>query len=704
MGSMRDLTFTSLDNVSIRSVPRVENANHPQILYWFWTKESLVDGQYLRDLDHIKDKSPFDLIFLSARNGVNFYDYDTMHEPFKRVVDKAHSLGLKIGLQLWPDTKGVTAKDAQAIVVDGECQLGDDGSAQYTGRTRGMLEHPVLSTDLLSVVLFQKAGDGLYRPGTAVDATSKCVRVVSEDAGSVSIRIEAGKSFAGYTAFVLTAHYHRFGDLFGDYFIKSFSTAMERYSDIPFDGAALDEFGFMRIIRPWQLDDEQPTFRGRFYSPSFADRFYERTGTTLRQTLFDMRYAPEGHAGVRASAINRYFDVHREGPLRIENSFYEVSKRVFGESTFIGVHDTFHNSLTNDEVWTTGINWWDLPREYGQTDEDINFPVRMGVAASCPVPVLYDMFYHKDVGRFYAKAVLDARYNGRLHYHAYNDRQAWGVDLADDDFLRNITPIEEKIRLLNHFDGPLPKMDLLIVFGFPALLNWYPDEGARNAYDINGGLHIMEKAKKVWDEGYLCALVPSTAIERGKLLLDEDNTPVYGGHRFKSILYLYPEYSKESTVAFLERFVEGGGKLMLEGSAAHDFGANDISERFRAIYDKATCRGFDLGNLGQLGIEKNKVDGGCFLEDGSVVMTDLESISTGRPRGYEIRIGDHVYSGEFAGILGLKVDSQGYPERFTCGGFTSLRMDDQVIMSVDVPMDIILLRGFDGKYQVTLVD
>ena len=50
----------------------------PQILYWFWTAETIQDEKYLSDLDYLTDHSPFDLIFLTQRQGMNFYDYEKM--------------------------------------------------------------------------------------------------------------------------------------------------------------------------------------------------------------------------------------------------------------------------------------------------------------------------------------------------------------------------------------------------------------------------------------------------------------------------------------------------------------------------------------------------------------------------------------------------------------------------------------------------
>ena len=110
----------------------------------------------------------------------------------------------------------------------------------------------------------------------------------------------------------------------------------------------------------------------------------------------------------------------------------------------------------------------------------------MGVMYSNPKNMLYNMYYNNTVDLILNKASADLRFNIRTHYHALNDRvHNWGVTLESPEFLNRVNPLEMKVRLLNHFNPPSPDMDLLTVFGFEAMINWYPDEANRDAYDIN---------------------------------------------------------------------------------------------------------------------------------------------------------------------------------------------------------------------------
>ena len=127
------------------------------------------------------------------------------------------------------------------------------------------------------------------------------------------------------------------------------------------------------------------------------------------------------------------------------------------------------------------------------------------------------------------KVMAEARFGGRTHYHAWNDKGKWGRDMGDPDVLTEINALEEKIRLLNHFDPAAPKLPLLVVFGMPAQLNWFPDAAARNVWDISS-IGAEKKAVAVWNAGYPCALVPSEMIDDGKLTVDSAGRPVLNGH------------------------------------------------------------------------------------------------------------------------------------------------------------------------------
>ncbi len=678
----------------------IENANHPQVLYWFWTPDMIEEGTYIEELENIYETMSFDLLFMTSRDGLSFFDYDQVVKPFRETVKRAHELNIKIGLQLWRNPEAATIEDALALVVEGEETLDDDGFLEYEAESVGHRDQESLKSEIFKVVIFQKISEGTYKEGSLIDVTDQC-EVLDSDLSRIRLALNIGSKYAGYTAYLLTAHYHRSPDLFSDCSINSFRKAIDTYSEVPFDGIGLDEFKSMPIAPPWVA--MWHPFRSRLYGASFDEYFQKETGLSLVDTIIKMRYVAKGDEVSRIKSINYYFDLLKDGPIRVENFVNDYAKEVYGEDTFIGLHNTYHNKLTNDEIWETGCMWWDLPRDYGHTDEDIAYPIRMGIACSHPKSVLYDMYYTEgEKMPIYKKAIKDARYNNRIHYHAYNDRRPNRFDMKNKNFSDTITEIERKVKLLNHFDGPHPELDLLIVFGRPALANWYPNHEHRNEYDINGGLFIIEKSQALWDAGIMCALVPSNKIEQGTLKIRGDNKIDYNGHVFDSILYLYPEYSKKSTLDFLETCSLTDNLLLIEGQATCDFDGSDCSEQFKRIAKNADLIDFSVEAVLEKGVAKNALENGCRLEDGSVILTDLPSIIHNKARSFELIIGKDNYSGKYIGAMAIKVDEQGALTKFVAGGFKELCRNNEVILSLSSESDIVVTR-IDGDLDIKVI-
>ena len=702
-----DLPSTPSGGLNVTYVETIPNTRHPELVYWFWTNETLRDRRYLQDLREMAQKSRFSLAMMTDRTreqGSVFHDVNRMHDVFAEVVKEAHAQGLKIGLQLWAEGYPKLTKDnAVACVSEGEVMLDSAGRAEYSAASRWMREgggdattgkHEPIVSEPLKAFAFRKTADGVYAPGSLVELPASALTVTQSDAASVKLKIDGSAKLAGYTVYVLVAHYHQFPDLFNDVMPAHLLGTLRQYRDIPFDGTALDEFGWAMLKR--NQPDNAP-FRDRLYGKAFAKEFNRQTGRPLETELFRMRYAPAGDPAQRIRAINDYFEVMRQAPLRTERAFHDLSKELFGPNTFAGIHDTFHNALECDEVWRTGLNWWRIPREYGQSDEAICFPVRMGLLVSNAEPVMYDQFYTPKLDRYTKKVMEEARFNVRTHYHAWNDKGRWGRDMGDTDVIGEINALEEKVRLLNRFDPAAPKLPLLVVFGMPAQLNWFPNAAARNAWDISA-LGVETKAVAVWNAGYPCALVPSELIDDGKLRLDAANRPVINGHTFAAIIYLFPQYATPQTLAFLEQFADAGGKFMLEGDATRDFAGTDITKRFAALAAKATVRGFDVKEIPHLGVAKPTNLPATTMEDGPVIFSNYDSFKSGKPQPFEIQLGGHTWSGAYVGVFALKANATGQMEKLAASGFTRLLCDGKPILTLSAPGDIVLRRK-DGKYE-----
>jgi hypothetical protein len=326
--------------IVVDHVQRIQNSANPELLYWFINPAVLQDNTYLHEVDSIAAQGTFDFIFLTARNGANFYDTAKMQPIFKSLVTRAHSKGLKVGLQLWASTSNVPADQMQGMVSEHELTLDAQGRATWTGKLRGLrmsspvdyLDQPGKAhpqskpnrSELLRVYAFRKSADGTYLPGSVIDITSQTL-ATSHDPASVDLSIDASAKLAGYTAYIMTLHYAEFPDLFSPFLPQAFANTLRAYKDVGFDGSALDEFRYITVGKGLKED-----FRERLYTPAMAAYFEKHTGNDLARTLFDMRYAPANDPSPRIWAIDHYFAILRQGPLRIEQQFCTDTDMVFG--------------------------------------------------------------------------------------------------------------------------------------------------------------------------------------------------------------------------------------------------------------------------------------------------------------------------------------------------------------------------------------
>ncbi len=693
-----------LNAQKIEYVNKFSNENHPQIGYWFISPNLLVNDRYASNIDSIATKCNYTMLFLTAREGANFYEFSIWHDAFKKIVANAHQKGLKVGLQLWGNykDKDKPVDRSQRMIVESEVTLDQSGNASFTD-TAKFIRFPdrLLKTDLFKVYAFKKTGDGFYDPATLKDITAQCETVLP-DKRTAQVKIKGGESVKGYTACVMLQQYCSQSSMWDDVEINGFVEAMKVYSDIPFDGFSLDEYGNKFVERIFDPNTPNP-FRGRWYSTAMAKSYSAATGHDLAKILFDGRYAPQGKPEVRMKAINEYMDFMRTGALRVETAVYNKSREIFGTRIFNGIHNTYHNSLVNDEIWANGIMWWSAPRAYGQTDEKTFLPTQMGVAMAHPKNAMYNQYYDKDLEPVLVKSFNDLRYGVRTHYHALNDKRPLRFDLEDPDAILGINANENCARLLNKFNPSLPDIKLLVVFGMEALSNWYPNVKDRGVYDINDKLRIEEKAVEIWKAGYINALVPSDMIVDKKLTIRADGKAVMNGHVFDAILYLNPQYAREPVLQFLENYVKKGGKLMVEGNADHDFKANDISTRFAAIYNKATVKGYSIDGLSKLGLQKNWLPDGCKNEDGSYVFNNRASLISDAVASFSVSFGGDVYTGKYKGLAVLKADKKTGLQKLAATGCSELTKNGKVILQFAHPVDVFVEKK-NNKTNMIIAD
>jgi len=428
----------------------------------------------------------------------------------------------------------------------------------------------------------------------------------------------------------------------------------------------------------------------------------ELTGLELDKVLFDMRYAPEGKPVIRAKAINQYMSILRVATLPIEELMYDTSKKLYGKNAFIGFHNTFHNNLDGDEVWHTGTIWWSIKRDYGHTDENLSPPTVLGVGISYPARAVYNMNYGKDMERVWTKSLYDLQFGIRTIYHAVNDG-FWGVAMEEPKVAEIMSKVENSTRLLNRFNPPLPRIKLLVVYGMEAQYNWYPNYSQRGIYDVTSKLGMEGKANSLWQNGYQNIAVATDVINDGRLVINEAGKPTLNGHEFDAVVFLYPQYSKNTTIRFLEDYVNKKGKLLVEGFATMDFEGNDISKTWAKIAEKANSTSFSLANVEKLGVAKNTLVDGVVNEEGSYTFTNVESLKSDIPATFSVTYKGKTYCGIYKGLAAIKFDSKGNLQTLSATKFLQLKINNKLTMQMSKEADIFAIIK-NEKMSCTIAD
>lgn len=635
----------------------------PKALVWQFNDRSLSRRQYLKDIDFISRNIDVDVLAIAPLENVNVEDSGQFHDAFKELVEYASSKSIRVVLRQEPGMSGffnasvdgsdegtfviADQTEAQGVAYDDETVLDDEGFAEVKVSAKWARNKlRPLRNELLRVYAFDRTGAGFYRPGSLTDITGKA-RVVARTSRAQTIEIEAGTEYAGKNVFVLTCQYFNYRDLFGGAFARQQKKIMDSLRDVPLAGFYLDESGYMVLDSRRIRRGETSPWRGRFYSAAMEREWRSKHGTDLVRTLFDMRYAPEGDDRARIRAINLYMETMRMKPLEVERELVAYQKRIWGDDVFLACHSTFHNKLDGDEVWHTGCDWWDVPRDFGFTDERTDYPTRMGVLLSSKKSMLLHMYYSKNAEDYYREMIGMAPFNGRVFQHAYNDG-VWGLGFNETEttFLPDIRKLTRVISSLDTFQNVCPRLDLLVVFGTAAQFNWYPDHDARNKWDVDGSLGIQNKMRALWEAGYRCALIPDTMITDGRLGIS-DGRFVFNGHEFRHCLFLYPKYAKKEVYGFLNRAAAEGMSLAVAGRADIDFDADPVRFRGKAY------ESYSDSILVDMGVPKTGIKGGAVLSDGSFALAS-RGIIDGSVTEFGFDVDGVRYTGSHTGLLAYR--------------------------------------------------
>jgi len=602
--------------------------DHPRLAYWFWTPEILDNEKYLAQARDLARRGAYTLAFASPRyphTGVDFMDVDRFAPLFKKTAAALaeHGMGLGLDLRFYLGVSRALPPDRQQGLVERvDVALDAEGNG-----TAPLPTNPILFKEVARLTGTRVLG--VYDASRGLDRLS-AVRASLDER---SLRLECGPSRASRTVHALLLRTCNHPDMFSPAYAEAFESVLAGYRDVGLEGAALDEFAYL----PLEQDRWRTTL---YYSAASAERFRATYGADLEPAIARTLIGPPGAERTRAAL--RYLEHHRDAIAAMEARFYATVKRLLGPAAFVGVHPTNQTRPDyNDlERSLTFLDWWAVPRDFGQTDEYTPLAVRMGLALKAGGAVWYNMFYHPDPDAIFEEIVRSARYGGRVHYHALNDA-FYGYPLEKDDMLEKLAAIQQRLAVLDRSVRSVPELDTLVVLGWPAIML-----GEGNAYRRS-----MEFLNRLWERGYRCAAVPSYEIAAGGLTL-RDGAPCYGGRRFRRMIVYRPEHAREATLAFLEALAASGHvELRVVGRLTRDAEGRAVPRE--SALARLTISADAL--LETWGPARGEPETGVRYPGHRRVFVDRRSLETGRGARCTVEVGGKPYEFTFAGVLVLEM-------------------------------------------------
>ncbi len=709
------ILFASLQ-ASMKNIPhRLPDGVMPELGCWFWQKPEFEPEGYRAFIDKVSLHSPYNLLTTSLRIADKELRDADVHDQIKAAAIYARQKGVPIVMDLdvrlarrafqsaYPEELQqmlmlrevkFSAEDSTDVIVH-SLDLND----HYTHRTTHYIP---ISGELMRAYSYTRDDNGID-PQTLRDITVRCT-VVSSTKDSVHVRIP-GDGNPKTRVCVMVSFAHLTPDVFAPHLIEFQREIVRQYADVPFAGAAKDEWGFPPD------SDGNPQKNQFWYSRYRALAYAARTGG--RDLLADclLMYAGiKGEEDQRCLAINHFLEMSWQRNCELEDDYYHTVKKVFGPKAVVATHPTWWPYPDLREFKKNGLDWWVATRDWAQTDEVTPFAVRTALAKKWGSPVWYNMYYSKNKADYERAVWSFALAGGRVNYH-----RPWpseGLEDARNELLRDdLMRAESRVRLLNFISTSPINCPVAVVFGHACAMNW-----AGPAYNDVG----MSIADSFWRMGFPADLIPTSEIENKNLYIDKAGWICYGEQRYAAVVLYHPEFEKASTAAFFNLAAKGSSKLFRAGDWTRDFnshpfnGANALPQCMvvdsnpESLVEKVcaalraqnvvpqTSASSQLKGFGHVSASP-PTSGFCRLIDGTFVQIAGTHNVAGDTIQSTMTIRGYKAAFDAIGVAAVRLDDKGNIQAFAAGGLKFISVGSLKI-SLKKRVDVALWKNEQGNW------
>ena len=691
----------------------------PELGCWFWQEPEFQPDGYKAFIDLVQRHSPYNFLTASLRIPEKELTDADVHAQIMAAAVYAREQGVHLVMDL--DVRlarrafqKAHPDELQEMLLLREVDLSPSRSTEAVVRSLDLSDHYTHRTthyiplhgDLMRVYTYIRGEDGI-KAQTLRDITTACT-VLAATKDSVRVRIpESGGEQT--RACVMVAFTHLTPDVFAPHLIEFQRRIIEKYAAVPLAGAAKDEWGFPPCY------DGDPQKRQFWFSRHRAQAYAERIGgRDLTADCLLMSFGIKGREAQRRAAINHFMEMSWQRNGELENDFYHTVKEVFGPDAIVATHPTWWPYPDMREFKKNGLDWWAATRDWAQTDETTPFAVRTALAKKCGSPVWYNMYYSKNKTDYERAVWSFALGGGRVNYH-----RPWpstGLWEARKTLLRgDLMRAESRVRLLNFISNSPLDSPVAVVFGHACAMNW-----AGPAFNDAG----VALADAFWRQGFPADLIPSSEIENGNLIVDDEGWIRYGAQRYAAVVLYHPEFERPSTAAFFNRVATGPTRLfrlgdwtqdfnarpfdgaaalphsMLVGSDAESLALKVIAALRRKNIAPQTPATAELRGFGHTSAAP-PTDGFCRLIDGTLIQIAGTDSVAGDRISSTVAIDGVDVTFDAIGVAAIRLDEEGYVQALAAGGLKSFQTGSFEI-ELHQRVDLALWLDEQGKWRGVL--
>ena len=559
--------------------------------------------------------------------------------------------------------------------------------------------------------LRKRCPDGIL-PDTVRDITSKCT-IKEATSKKVTVELPCDEGAKDRQACVIAAFTHLTPDVFAPHLLSYQREIFEQYADAGLAGTCKDEWGFPRLDG-FGCPEKNDYWYSRYRSKAYTER---TGGRDLVRDCLLMYMGERGRERERQAAINHFMRMSFERNVEIETDYYKASKEVFGPNSYVGTHPTWYPYPGFKEFKKNGLDWWQAPRDFAQTDEATPFSCRTSLAKKWGGGTWHNMYYSSNRDDYERAIWSHALGGGRMNFHPillHPDGTFEGSRvLLRGDLMRGYA----RIRLLDFISNSPLDCPVAVIFGHTGAMNW-----AGPAYDDVG----IKLTNKLWEAGFPADLIPASEIGIDALKVNDEGFVQYGPQRYAAVVLYHPQFEGPATAAFFAKAARGGKTALYRmGDWTADFetkpfdGNNALPGKMIAFNSIKDCSDAIISLLNEKEIDVQTQEtisvaweihtvgpgpkGKARLIDGTEIIISGKKQASGDPIQGTFDFGGYKVTVDAVGVVGVRFAANGKVRAIAAGGLKAIRAGSFDI-SLSKRADIALWYGEDGRLRGVLQD